>query len=117
MTKLRYIRLPTSTGKERVSLVKTESNPAVSIDEESGISCATATYSARNRYRPMPTPQAAQDPRTVVASIQSHDLHCHPRYSQPKGLSWGKVQRSVRAVWQRIKQRMRRGIHSQDDLR
>ena len=115
MTKLRYIRLPTSPGNERVGRVKTESNPAVSMDEESGISCATAAYSARNRYRPMPTTQTAQDPGTVIASIRSPDLHCHPRYSQPTGLSWGKVQRSVRAAWQRIKQRMQRGIHSQDD--
>jgi hypothetical protein len=116
MTELRYIRLPISTGNETAGRMETELDSAISIDEESGINYPNTVRSTRNRYRyrAMPTPQAAPDPEGVVVRIDRHDLHCHPRYSQPEGLSLGKVQRSVSAAWQRLKQRMRRGVRPND---
>ncbi len=111
MTELRYIRLPTSTANETAGRMETGSDPSISIEEESGINYPNTIRSTRNRYRAMPTPLVAPDPEGVVVRIDSHDLHCHPRYSQPEESSWGKVQHRFRAVWQR----MRRGTRAKDN--
>ena len=108
MTELRYIRLPVPTANESAGRKQTESDPAIPIEEDSGIGYPNTVRSTRNRYLAMPVPQAAPDPEGVVVRIDRHDLHCHPRYSQPVGSSLGKIQRSVRAAWQRMKQRLRR---------
>jgi hypothetical protein len=94
--------------------MEAESDTAISIEEESGINYPNTVRRARNRWRAMPTPQAAPDREGVVAGIDRHDLHCHPRYSQPKGLLLRKLQRSVRAAWQRMRERIRGSVHPND---
>ena len=102
MTPLRYIRLPNPTRREWTGDIGTDLNRAIAAEEARGFSYDTAVYSARNRFRP--APQAASDPRAIVAG--------HAPDSQPMGLSWGKIHRSVRAALQRAQQRLQRSSSS-----
>jgi hypothetical protein len=104
MTPLRYIRLPNPTRREWTADIGTDLNRAIAAKEARGFSYDTTVYSARNRFRPLP--QAASVMATA-ADMDSHELHAYRRDSQPMGLSWGKIHRSVRAALQRMQQRLR----------
>ena len=105
MSQLRYIRLPNPTREEWLDCIETDLNRAVAAEEARDFNYDTTVYSARNRFRPAPL--AASDVRTVAVGMDSHELQSHRRDSQPVGLSWGKIHRSVRAALQRAQQHLR----------
>jgi len=99
MSALRYIRLPNPARIMGTGSMEADLDRAIAAEEERSIGNDTV-YSARNRFRP--PPQMASGPGAVDT------VHSAPSDSQPAGLSWGKLNRSVRAALQRAHQRWRR---------
>jgi hypothetical protein len=103
MSALRYIRLPNPASHMVAGRMEAELNRAIAEEDARGIGSDTV-YSARNRFRP--PLQVASDPGAVAA------VHSTLGDSEPAGLTWSKINRSVRAALQRAQQSLRRSSDS-----